>query len=189
MPVTGSKTAKGGPQPVASPLPVALADIPRDPVPSVQWPLYLAGAMVTVWISILALLAATTANPPVVNQLQVMISDAVVTVEIGVAGTGVDSPLSVVKTWKGSPNVSLPPLPEVSRWPAGARVIVPLQKTFNGWRVTQGEASWADFPWTQVDPRFERLSTQLKPLVYPDTPDVQRQLEAALKLPTSEVQP
>lgn len=189
MPVTASKTAKGGPQPVASPPLVALADIPRDPVPSVKWPLYLAGAMVTVWIAILALLAATTANPPVVNQLQILKSDAVVTVVVDTHEYGFGYAFSIAKLWKGEQIDHLAPPFDVRRWPVGSRVIVPLQKTSNGWRVTQGEASWADFPWAQVDPRFERLSTQLKPLVYPDTPDVQRQLEAALKLPTSEVQP
>lgn len=75
---------------------------PPDLLPTKQWPLVVAGGMLVVWILILTYLAASTANPVVVNQLQISLSDAVVTVELGASEQG-QSHDRVVKSWKGDP--------------------------------------------------------------------------------------
>lgn len=157
---------------------------PPDLLPTRQWPLYVAGGMLVVWILILTCLAASTANPVVVNQLQISLSDAVVTVELGTSEQG-QSFDQVVKTWKGEPPEKLPQLSQFSKFPAKTRLVVPLQKTETGWEVTQGPASWAQIPWAEQLYRLPPVTTNLKPLVYVESPDVLMQLETALALPQS----
>lgn len=165
--------------------PIRDSNSPPDPLPVKQWPLYIAGSMLLGWIAILACMAAFTANPVVVNQLQISLSDAVVTVEASSGSEHGQRTFQVVKSWKGEAPEPFPELPQLSNFPVKTRLIVPLQKTEAGWKVTQGPASWADVPWAEQFFRLPPVTTELKPLVYAESPEVLQQLEFSLALPES----
>jgi hypothetical protein len=120
----------------------------------------------------------TSANPVVVNRLQVQSAQVIVQ---GTWLPGHPPQLAVERTWKlplNVPHITVREAPGVS---AVGRAIVPLTRVGpNLYEITQGDLP--TIPERQAVeslPEAARLA-QVRPYVYPATPEVVQQIEALL---------
>jgi len=128
------------------------------------------------WCGVLAGLVTVSANPVVVNRVQMLHADVVAQ---GVWIPGPPAELDVQRTWKGTLAVGRigvhGALPEQT---IAGEVIVPLSRRRDGqWQITGGVLS---NPVQQADRDRLPEASEVRPLVYPATADVIRQIEALL---------
>ena len=113
------------------------------------------------WLLALTILAVWTANPVTLNRVQILEADAVlkVTVEDWSAGR-----MRVNKSWRqpiAEEPIQIRELPRDSQ-PAGTRLLIPVTRQRDHWIVTPSRLPNAP------------------PLVYPATPEAERQLQSLL---------
>lgn len=129
------------------------------------------------WIATLWGLMAVSANPIIVNRVQILSAPLIVS---GTRDPVKPSVLIIERVWKGEKPADRI---VVQNWPAvcpTGKLVVPLQfvPKGNGFSVTHGE--WPNPPATGQpvnDPRDVVISV-IQPQVYPETDDVIRQLQA-----------
>ncbi len=139
-----------------------------------RWTVFGVGA---VWIATLWGLMAVSANPVIVNRVQVVSSALIVS---GTRDPAKPAVLIIDRIWKGDkPGDRI----VVHDWPAvcpTGKLVVPLQfrANGNGFSVTHGE--WPNMPASgkPVDDPKEVVVSLVQPQVYPETEEVLRQLQA-----------
>jgi hypothetical protein len=122
-----------------------------------------AGGVWMVWMMFLVVLAATTANPVVLNQLQIRRSSLIVSAQLVDPAGG---RLTVKKIWHGEPTaaeIRVANLRDIDQAHAGKLCIVPLMRT-----------SGAEYFIGAVPEAPER------PVVYRETPEAIEQLKQIL---------
>lgn len=133
-------------------------------------------AIGAVWIATLWGLMIASANPVVVNRVQILSSSLIVS---GTRDPAKPAVLIIDRVWKGAKPADRI---VVRDWPAicpSGKIVVPLQfaRQGDGFSVTHGE--WPNLPAAGkpiVDPQ-DVVVSNLQPLVYPDTEEVRQQLQ------------
>jgi hypothetical protein len=132
-------------------------------------------AVALVWAGCLAALAVRSANPVVVNRVQVWHADSLV---LGVWDAKA-ARLTVERTWKSpvpADSIAIGTMPQ--QHPSG-RIIVPVTRlSSQQYEVTQGRL-WNP-PERPAASTEKPVESDVQPLVYPATDDVIRQIEALL---------
>ncbi len=134
-------------------------------------------AIALIWIATLWGLMAVSANPVIVNRVQILSSPLIVS---GTRDPAKPSVLIVDRVWKGDkPGARI----VVQDWPAvcpTGKLIVPLQfaRQGHGFSVTHGE--WPNPPASgkPIDDPKDVVVAIVQPQVYPETDEVIHQLEA-----------
>lgn len=162
----------------APPLPSATSDSvpPPAPVPRSIW-LMAAAVLVIVWIGFLAGLTVVTANPPVVNPLQIASSDLVLVGRWKNRTAGQFEVERELKLGQLQGPVVVEDLP-VSGPPTNEAWVVPVVKLGKNYAVTHGQFMNAPAqPQANQHPWPVKLPVQC----YPATADVLQQIESMLK--------
>jgi hypothetical protein len=138
-------------------------------------------ALALAWIGILAALWWYSANPVVVNRVQVLHADLIV---LGEWRPGDPPQLTVERSWKGTPSGSTVAVRQTELAikmnganPSG-RFVVPLTRiTPDLYEITQGVLG---NPPEHPQPGAELRPAEVRPHIYPAGDDVIRQLEGLL---------
>ncbi|MDZ4686891.1 MAG: hypothetical protein SH850_17595 [Planctomycetaceae bacterium] len=152
--------------------PIALPATPATAVARSRGPVPIIICLAVAWCLVLLGLVLTAANPIVVNQVQILHADAIVQ---GRWIPGQPPQVDVQRVWKGSLPLGRQSvsghLPEQQ---IVGEVIVPLSRLRNGALVVSG----GELSNPAHDPQSRLLPARstVRPLVYPATDDVLRQL-------------
>jgi len=146
-----------------------------------RWPIVLIAAIGLAWIAVLAWLVVKSANPIVVNRVQLQHARVIVQ-GVWQPGSPQKPPkLTVERTWKMPLEVTEVSIREPEGVQPAGRVIVPLTRISPDlYEITQGEL--INLPERHPRPQNPKdmVFAQVRPLVYPATPDVVRQIDALL---------
>jgi hypothetical protein len=135
-------------------------------------------AVALAWIAALAVLVVQSANPVIVNRVQVWHADVIV---LGVWQPGDPPQLSVERTWKTPLEAKSVGVRAARGVTTSGRAIVPLTRISRDlYEVTQGELLNLPERRRTGDKTEEPEPSHVRPLVYPATDDVIAQLEALL---------
>lgn len=148
------------------------------PSPGGRGPVVAIAAGGLAWVGVLAWLVLQSANPVVVNRVQIRHADVIV------QGTWDAHPsppqLTVERTWKGTLEAKTIRVRQPEGVNVSRRVIVPLTRISPDlYEVTQGELTNPP-ELHPLPPGIEPVTSVVRPEVYPSTDDVARQIEALL---------
>lgn len=136
-------------------------------------------AVAAVWVATLWGLMVVSANPVILNRVQILSSPLIVS---GTRDPAKPAVLNIDRVWKGEKPADTI---VVHDWPDDCptgKLVVPLQfaRMGNGFSITHGE--WPNFPASgkPVDDPKDVIVSTIPPTVYPETEDVIRQLQALL---------
>ena len=140
----------------------AAASCSDAPSPKARWRYQLAVALIIAWLVALSLLSYFTANPVTLNRDQILESADVLTavVENPAAGN-----VRVLHAWKQRADKKTLALPNLKSTEAvsGETCLIPISGAGDEWIVTPSKLP------------------QHPPLIYPATPDAERQLKSILE--------
>lgn len=151
-----------------------------SPPISPLWPAVLLAAITVVWFGFLAYLAATSANPNIIDRRQLLLSDAVVAGRI----TQFDQGLVAVDEWlRGEPRgevIRIRELDEVEILPGDAHLF-PLTFIQDGPEFAEYVVTPSPAPVAREDPGADRQKRPTPRLtLLPISGDVERQMEELL---------
>jgi hypothetical protein len=133
---------------------------PREATSARRW-FALAAVFASLWVCGLGVFSLLTANPITLNREQVLSATDVLTAVVKELDAGT---VRVEKSWKGAvteDHLALTNLDAINT-AVGERLLIPVSRSRNGWRVT-----------------LSKLPNE-PPLVYPATPDSEKQLQVLL---------
>lgn len=162
----------------ALPLPAATSSPTQTPVSVMRSAWIVASGMLLLgWIGFLAVLTVATANPPVVNALQIAASDLVFVGHWKNRATGEFQVERELKQGQLQGTVIVEDVPKVGPLERDAWV-VPVVKLGKRYAVTHGE--FTNRP-ALPRPDQQPWPVKLEPQCYPATNDVLEQIDAVLK--------
>jgi hypothetical protein len=134
---------------------------------------------VIIWIGFLSVLTARTANPWIVNEIQIERSDAVLLGHWVNRRTGEFAVVKDLLHRQSPGTVTVTGLPERGL-PAAESWVIPVTKLGSSYEVTQGH-----FRYHPIDPVHgvspQPLEGTIAPQCYPETPDILQQIEQVLQ--------
>lgn len=151
---------------------------PKDALPVFRYGLWSVAGLTVLWVLFLAVITWRTANPPVVNGVQVQVSDRIL---VGRWENRADGRFEVTQELKrGDPLgvVTVTGVPDRGT-PTNDLWVIPVLKFGGTYSVTHGQ--FVNHPWRRLPAAdAQEWEVRVNPQCYPATDDVLEQINAVL---------